>query len=113
MEELADLFQQLVRDGGAVALLEPPPGAKVLSAPDSRSGASAFGSYSLKVEPGTHEVTVEFPGRYGGSGGVRQTWRNLAVPARGEAVDERARRQKAALERQKQAAMQRRGGHGR
>ncbi|HEX2078241.1 MAG TPA: amino acid adenylation domain-containing protein [Longimicrobium sp.] len=35
-----------------------------------------------------------------------------AAPAR-EAVDERARRQKAALERQKQAAMQRRGGNGR
>jgi amino acid adenylation domain-containing protein len=34
------------------------------------------------------------------------------APAR-EAVDERARRQKAALERQKQAAMQRRGGNGR
>jgi amino acid adenylation domain-containing protein len=35
-----------------------------------------------------------------------------AAPAR-EAVDERARRQKAALERQKQAAMQRRGSNGR
>ena len=41
----------------------------------------------LKVDPGTHDVTVEFPAhRYGGSGGVRQTWRNLAVPARGEAT---------------------------
>jgi tetratricopeptide (TPR) repeat protein len=39
----------------------------------------------LKVEPGTHEVTVEFPGHYS-SGGVRQTWRNLAVPAQGEAT---------------------------
>ena len=35
-----------------------------------------------------------------------------AAPAR-DAVDERSRRQKAALERQKQAAMQRRGGNGR
>lgn len=32
----------------------------------------------LAVPPGTHEVTVEFPG------GVRQTWRGLVVPAAGE-----------------------------
>ena len=39
----------------------------------------------LKVEPGTHEVTVEFLSHYAGGGvGARQTWRNLAVPARGE-----------------------------
>jgi tetratricopeptide (TPR) repeat protein len=31
----------------------------------------------LHVQPGTHDVTVEFPGLYGG---VRQTWRHLAVP---------------------------------
>jgi tetratricopeptide (TPR) repeat protein len=36
----------------------------------------------LKVEPGTHEVTVDFPSQHGTS----QTWRNLAVPARGEAT---------------------------
>jgi tetratricopeptide (TPR) repeat protein len=36
----------------------------------------------LKVEPGTHDVSVEFPSH----SGVRQTWRNLAVPARGEAT---------------------------
>ena len=41
----------------------------------------------LKVPPGTHDVTVEFPSyRYAASGSVRQTWRNLAVPARGEAT---------------------------
>jgi tetratricopeptide (TPR) repeat protein len=33
----------------------------------------------LKVDPGTHEVIVQFPTR-------RQTWRNLAVPASGEAT---------------------------
>jgi len=33
----------------------------------------------LKVDPGTHEVTVQFPTH-------RQTWRNLAVPASGEAT---------------------------
>jgi hypothetical protein len=38
----------------------------------------------LHVDPGTHDVTVEFPGPYGG---VRQTWRHLAVPeSRGEAT---------------------------
>ncbi|MEA2736232.1 MAG: hypothetical protein QOE14_2683 [Humisphaera sp.] len=36
----------------------------------------------LKVEPGTHEVTVDFPSQHGTS----QTWRNLAAPARGEAT---------------------------
>lgn len=35
-----------------------PPGAKVLSAPESRSGASAFGSYSVKVEPAKGELVV-------------------------------------------------------
>jgi tetratricopeptide (TPR) repeat protein len=43
----------------------------------------------LHAEPGTHDVTVEFPGHHGpmaASGGVRQTWRNLAVPAHGEAT---------------------------
>jgi tetratricopeptide (TPR) repeat protein len=33
--------------------------------------------------PGTHDVTVEFPGMYGG---VRQTWRGLTVPDKGEAT---------------------------
>jgi len=33
----------------------------------------------LKVDPGSHDVTVEFPSH-------RQVWRNLAVPARGEAT---------------------------
>ena len=37
----------------------------------------------LKVEPGTHEVTVEFAARYHNT---RQTWRNLTVPERGEAT---------------------------
>ena len=30
----------------------------------------------LRVDPGTHDITVEFPGMYGG---VRQTWRHLTV----------------------------------
>jgi tetratricopeptide (TPR) repeat protein len=33
----------------------------------------------LEVQPGTHDVTVEFPG-------VRQTWRGLVVPPKGEAT---------------------------
>jgi len=37
----------------------------------------------LHVQPGTHDVTVEFPGPYGG---VRQTWRHLLVPEKGEAT---------------------------
>ena len=51
----------------------------------------------LRVEPGTHDVTVQFPPRYSlrhvgmdydGDfvGGTTQTWRNLAVPATGEAT---------------------------
>ena len=37
----------------------------------------------LHVDPGTHDVTVEFPGMYGG---VQQTWRKLVVPESGEAT---------------------------
>ena len=33
----------------------------------------------LEVQPGTHDVTVDFPG-------VRQTWRGLVVPPKGEAT---------------------------
>jgi hypothetical protein len=36
----------------------------------------------LEVTPGTHEITVEFPGVYG----LRQTWRHVVVPASGEAT---------------------------
>jgi tetratricopeptide (TPR) repeat protein len=36
----------------------------------------------LEVEPGTHDVTVEFPD----VAGVRQTWRGLVVPPKGEAT---------------------------
>jgi tetratricopeptide (TPR) repeat protein len=36
----------------------------------------------LKVEPGTHDITVDFPM----ARGVRQTWRDLVVPATGEAT---------------------------
>ena len=35
-----------------------PPGAKVLSAPESRAGTSPFGSFSIKVEQGKGEVIV-------------------------------------------------------
>jgi hypothetical protein len=34
----------------------------------------------LHLPPGTHEITVSFPG----AAGVRQTWQNLPVPAEGE-----------------------------
>jgi hypothetical protein len=37
----------------------------------------------LRVDPGSHDVIVEFPGMYGG---VRQTWRHLAIPEKGEAT---------------------------
>jgi hypothetical protein len=36
----------------------------------------------LEVEPGTHDVTVEFPN----VPGLRQTWRGLDVPSTGEAT---------------------------
>lgn len=36
----------------------------------------------LRVPPGTHDVTVEFPSQYG----LRQTWQNLVVPESGEAT---------------------------
>jgi hypothetical protein len=36
----------------------------------------------LEVEPGTHDVTVEFPS----AGGTRQTWKNVVVPEKGEAA---------------------------
>ena len=36
----------------------------------------------LHVEPGTHDVTVEFPGAYG----LRQMWHGLVVPPLGEAT---------------------------
>lgn len=35
----------------------------------------------LRVEPGTHDITVDFPGR-----GLYQTWRGLVVPPEGEAT---------------------------
>jgi hypothetical protein len=37
----------------------------------------------LHVEPGKHDVTVEFQGMHGP---VRQSWRNLVVPESGEAT---------------------------
>jgi len=36
----------------------------------------------LQLPPGTHDVTVDFPD----VPGVRQTWRGLVVPPRGEAT---------------------------
>jgi tetratricopeptide (TPR) repeat protein len=36
----------------------------------------------LKIEPGTHDITIDFPM----ARGVRQTWRDIAVPAKGEAT---------------------------
>ena len=36
----------------------------------------------LHVEPGTHDLVVEFPN----AAGLKQTWRNIVVPARGEAT---------------------------
>jgi tetratricopeptide (TPR) repeat protein len=35
----------------------------------------------LHVEPGTREITIEFPARYGS---MTQTWRNVIVPSSGE-----------------------------
>jgi amino acid adenylation domain-containing protein len=66
----------------------------------------ALGAQVTVVELFQHPTVGALAARLA-SGGEEQ-----AAPAR-EAVDERARRQKAALERQKQAAMQRRGGNGR
>jgi tetratricopeptide (TPR) repeat protein len=36
----------------------------------------------LHVEPGTHQITVDFPG----AGGLSQTWQGLVVPDQGEAT---------------------------
>jgi hypothetical protein len=36
----------------------------------------------LEVEPGTHDITIEFPH----APGLRQTWLNIEVPPRGEAT---------------------------
>ena len=36
----------------------------------------------LRVEPGTHDLVVDFPH----TPGLKQTWRNIVVPARGEAT---------------------------
>ena len=36
----------------------------------------------LHVEPGTHDLVVEFPN----AAGLKQTWQNIVVPARGEAT---------------------------
>ena len=36
----------------------------------------------LHVEPGTHDVTVEFPSAYG----LKQMWHGLVVPPQGEAT---------------------------
>jgi tetratricopeptide (TPR) repeat protein len=38
--------------------------------------------FPLKVEPGTHDITIDFPN----ARGVRQTWRDIVVPAKGEAT---------------------------
>ena len=65
----------------------------------------ALGAQVTVVELFQHPTVGALAARLAGGG-------EEAGPARG-AVDERARRQKAALERQKQAAMQRRGGNGR
>ncbi|MEO6434427.1 MAG: hypothetical protein ABIP55_01530 [Tepidisphaeraceae bacterium] len=43
----------------------------------------------LRVEPGTHEITIEFsapPSRFGSPPLISQTWRNLSVPPTGEAT---------------------------
>jgi hypothetical protein len=65
----------------------------------------ALGADVTVVELFQHPTVGALAARLAGGG-------EEAAPAR-EAVDERARRQKAALERQKQAAMQRRGSNGR